>query len=635
MIEDGRVAERFNVPDSKSGVGETLPWVQIPPRPSYLGNDRRYETNCGCGYKVTADTKNDPSISRLQANQAWCKTFVMHDRISLGLLLLWAAISWQPHSKAAESIPTAVATFECLSLYWAAPQAQECLVQYRPSGKDHWENALPLVYDTRDQEWRGSIIGLVADTEYEIMLQAGVPVASFKTRTRSDKFSVGATTTLPPGNSRECATIRKSGSEQGYHLVTPPEDEFSTIDVLNRTNCLVIDADYVIVRGVEMRNAATHAVLIKSGHHDIVVEECHISGWGRFTGPASYGNTGGDQDSAIYAEAGCGNLTLQRNLIENPRGSASDWDDGHPVGPQAISLVNSTGRNIIRYNDIRSTEYHGFNDGIGGEDNYSRAGSPCRDSDIYGNKIQNCWDDAIESEGANMNVRIWGNYLDLYYNGVATACVSRGPIYVFRNIFAKSRYTYRNPIGGSCIKTGESDEFGGGRRYIFHNTALQPNGPASAFSTHVAPNTITRNNIFDCYDSLATTRDKLPSSDYDYDFFSGEHRGIAKESHGVRGKVGYLETGPLEFYPAPRVSAVSHGSISLDLGDGKKKTITDPVTLNPSPVIDAGAVLANFNDDFVGKGPDIGAFEVGRPPLEFGRSAYVKGGKTWAPWEIR
>jgi len=36
-VESGRVAERFNVPDSKSGVGVTLPWVQIPPRPSHRG----------------------------------------------------------------------------------------------------------------------------------------------------------------------------------------------------------------------------------------------------------------------------------------------------------------------------------------------------------------------------------------------------------------------------------------------------------------------------------------------------------------------------------------------------------------------------------------------------------------------
>ena len=37
-IKNGRVAERFNVPDSKSGVGVTLPWVQIPPRPRFHAN---------------------------------------------------------------------------------------------------------------------------------------------------------------------------------------------------------------------------------------------------------------------------------------------------------------------------------------------------------------------------------------------------------------------------------------------------------------------------------------------------------------------------------------------------------------------------------------------------------------------
>ncbi len=42
MIENGRVAERFNVPDSKSGVGVTLPWVQIPPRPSLRGRGKSF-----------------------------------------------------------------------------------------------------------------------------------------------------------------------------------------------------------------------------------------------------------------------------------------------------------------------------------------------------------------------------------------------------------------------------------------------------------------------------------------------------------------------------------------------------------------------------------------------------------------
>jgi hypothetical protein len=32
----GRVAEWLKAPDSKSGVGVTLPWVQIPPLPPIL-----------------------------------------------------------------------------------------------------------------------------------------------------------------------------------------------------------------------------------------------------------------------------------------------------------------------------------------------------------------------------------------------------------------------------------------------------------------------------------------------------------------------------------------------------------------------------------------------------------------------
>lgn len=41
-------------------------------------------------------------------------------------------------------------------------------------------------------------------------------------------------------------------------------------------------------------------------------------------------------------------------------------------------------------------------------------------------------------------------------------------------------------------------------------------------------------------------------------------------------------------------------------------------------VIDAGEVLPNFSDGFAGKAPDLGAFEVGHPPVEFGRRAYLK-----------
>ena len=49
-IENGRVAERFNVPDSKSGVGVTLPWVQIPPRPSLRGRGKLIKPEAKCDW---------------------------------------------------------------------------------------------------------------------------------------------------------------------------------------------------------------------------------------------------------------------------------------------------------------------------------------------------------------------------------------------------------------------------------------------------------------------------------------------------------------------------------------------------------------------------------------------------------
>jgi hypothetical protein len=530
--------------------------------------------------------------------------------------------------------PTAVSTYECTGIYWKTEPARDCRVQYRAEGATEWKKAFPLVYDARDGEFRGSIVGLAPATSYEIRLAADDRESTLKTRTRSDQFPVGATTALPAGDSTEDITITQSGTPEAYHLVTVPPGGRVTLDAMNRsaTN-VVIAADFVIVRGLELRNAAQHGILIKAGHHDIVIEQCRIAGWGRLGGALSLGNTQGNMDSAISAEKGCGTLTIQRNLLENPRGASNDWDTGHPAGPQGVSLTNSRGGNVIRYNDIWSTEDHGFNDGIGGGSNFSKEGSPNRDSDIYGNIVRNCWDDAIESEGANMNVRIWGNYLHFFYNGIATAATSRGPLYVFRNVWAESRRTHLDPTGGAAIKTGEREEFGGGRRFIFHNTVVQPRGVTTAFSGHVNPNCVTRNNIFDVRGALATKIEKEPASDYDYDFYSGNERGTAAERHGARGRVGFLPSYRLEFYPAARVTAVRYGVFPTDMGGGEKKNITDPVVNLPNPVIDAGTPLPNFNDGYTGKAPDLGAFEVGAPPLEFGRRAYLKYDQGWAPWE--
>ncbi len=546
------------------------------------------------------------------------------------LILLFTTINISILYSAGEDNFRGVGTYECIGLYFKSPDLGQCHVRFRQKGTSTWREGYPLVHDRRDNEYRGSIIGLKAGTIYDIKITVNNKSSELRCTTKNDNFPIGKITYLKAGNHTKPLRITESGTPKGYHLITPAKDSKATFDVRNSQEyTCVIDADYVILRGVEFKNAAIGGALIKSKRHDNIIEDCHFTFWGRIGGPRTYGNKGGT-DSAIYAERGSGNLTIQRNLIENPRGGSNDWDTGHPSGPQAITLINSSGGNVIRYNEIRSTEDHGFNDAIGGGSNYSFQGSPNRDSDIYGNIISNVWDDAIESEGANMNVRIWNNYIEKTFQHIATACTSKGPLYIFRNVFGQSRRTHRDPLGGSMIKVGQRDEYGGGRKFVFHNTAIQPKGAFHVFSGHVNPNTVTRNNIFDCPGRLTSSRPVETACDFDYDLFTGMDRGIAKEGHGIRGKPSFIKSYALEFYPSSATTKIKWGKVPIKQGD-KNVTLTDPVMTVPNPVVDSGVKLANFNDDYAGKAPDLGAFELGRPPIRFGRRAT---GNHWAPWEL-
>ena len=77
-----------------------------------------------------------------------------------------------PAATAAE--PAAVSTFESIGIYWkAGPDAPggNCAVRYRAKGAEVWREALPLWYDKRNGEYRGSILNLKPGTDYEIGLR--------------------------------------------------------------------------------------------------------------------------------------------------------------------------------------------------------------------------------------------------------------------------------------------------------------------------------------------------------------------------------------------------------------------------------------------------------------------------------
>lgn len=548
----------------------------------------------------------------------------------LAFFLFLAAGQWIP-STAAEAKAFAIPTFESLGLYYNRDKAQQpCQVRYRTASKD-WREGYPLVYDPRERQYRGSLVNLAPDTVYHLRIDCDGQPVEFQGRTRSENFPIGKTTHLPAA-SDQTLRITEGGTAEGWHLVTPAPGTKFISDVFNLSDYnITVEADYVILRGLDLKNAGIHGILIREGVQHVVVEDSHITGWGRLGGARVWGVTGGS-DSGIYAQNDAGHLVIQRNLIEFPRSGANDWESGHPSGPQGISLIDSRGGNVIRYNTIRSSDDHGFNDGIGGASNYSFKGSPNRDSDIYGNIVSHCWDDAIESEGANRNVRIWSNYIHHTFAHIATASTSLGPLYIFRNVLGESRISHQDPSGGMMIKTGmnymtingERVSTGLGYRFIFHNTALQPKGGLDVFSSHELHNAVSRNNIFYSRGNAYPRERGEPLNDFKNDL-TGSYLG------GGFVRSMFLPSGGLEWFLAPTMNRIQWGRVE-STRNGKTVAITDPLVQAKNPAIDTGVILPGFNDDFSGAAPDIGAFENGRPPLRFGRE--MAPGFSRPPWEL-
>lgn len=535
---------------------------------------------------------------------------------------------------AAEFKAWAVPTFESIGLYFDRPPAAsgQMQVRYRQASAADWKQGYPLVYDAREKQYRGSLVQLQPNTIYEIKLEADGGSTDLHVRTRSESIPAGKTTLLPAGSTDKTVFIKEGGTESAWHLYAPPPGTKFVSDVFNQSDYnIVVEANYVVLRGLELRNAGIHSVLIKAGVQNVVIEDCHMIGWGRAGGARVWGVLTGS-DSGVLAEKGAGGLVIQRNLIEYPRGGANDWESGHPSGPQGITLIDSAGNNVIRYNTIRSTDDHGFNDGIGGGSNYSFQGSPNRDSDIHGNIVSNCWDDAIESEGANRNVRIWSNYLHHTFVHVATAATAMGPLYIFRNVFGESRISHQDLSGGMMIKTGmnhvtingERVSTGLGHRFIFHNTALQPQGGLDVFSNHELHNAMSRNNIFHSRGRSYPPDRGEPRNDFKNDLTGGYLGGGFVKSM-------FLPSQKPEWFLAGSVDKIQWGRVEYERG-GKQFAITDPVVSVKNPAIDAGVVLPGFNDDYTGSAPDIGAYETGRPALRFGRESAP--GFARAPWEL-
>jgi hypothetical protein len=210
-------------------------------------------------------------------------------------------------------------------------------------------------------------------------------------------------------------------------------------------------------------------------------------------------------------------------------------------------------------------------------------------------------------------VRIWGNYIDQTAIGIASTVVHHGPLYIFRNVYNRSRHYSEKPLDSddrnTFLKSGTVTDYGNGRRYVYHNTTLQatqagttnPLGAGTGLKGNTGQaltNTVSRNNIFHIWKSgwASIIDNGGTGNNLDYDLRNG----------GLSTYAGAEPSGIVGF----PVYAPGHGWQSEAGGNYQ----LDPT----SPGYDKGIRLPNFNDGFSGAGPDMGAHEGGMPSMKFG-----------------
>jgi hypothetical protein len=529
--------------------------------------------------------------------------------------LAFAALAFGAFAAQAQSLSSsgvrAVTTYEAAGLYWTNPGASAatgCDVRYRKAGDTTWSTGLAMWFDASANECRGSLVGLTPGTHYEAQLGlSGTTTHGITFTTWTNRIPVAKTVTVASGSGT--FNVAEGGSASGYVVY---DGGGAVLDAHNTSPYNVtINASHVIVRGLNLRGAQQHAILISPNVHDVIIEDNDISGWGR----TRDGTWGTDMDSGIRAICKSEELTrvtIQRNRIHDPRYSANSWTDGHPAGPQGITFSYCGGNHVIRWNEIYSTSGNRFNDGMGGEDNFSTTGFPNADSDIYGNKISYTWDDAIEAEGGNRNVRIWGNYLDRTATGIATTVTSVGPVYIFRNVYNRNQFYDKRASDQDdrqpFFKSGSSSDFNNGRRYLFHNTMLQGSqsgvsyglgggaGVGGTGDSQLVHNTVSMNNIYHLWKANSAVYQVASDNVFQNDMFNGN-----------------MGTGVVSGINAtPRYAA----------GSGWQSEAGGMYQLAAgTPGHDGGVRIPNFNDAYVGAAPDVGAAEAGGPAMTFGIAA--------------
>ena len=539
-----------------------------------------------------------------------------------GLLLLGGVI--RPATLTAQSngtTPGAIRTYSTISsigVEWTvtgdADHDATASVEFRTAGTAAWRPALPLVrvdYNGSNM-LAGSILFLNPNTAYDVRLTladpdggAAVQTAAVTTRRVPAMPVAGRTFHVVPGSGGGDGSsanpfrgvtaaevvaqpgdifLVHAGSYGGRITFTKPgtssarvvwkgagdgEALFAGIDV---------SASYVWLEGLTIRDQP-YALMSKNAPTEVVISRCSFF----------------NNHYSIYLQRGGSNWYIADNTIVGDTPYLTESLDGEGIELNGYS-VDSFGH-VVAHNRI-SNMADGISNGT-------------YNIDAFGNDIFDVSDDGFEGDPGGTNIRVWGNRIhNAAHNGISYQPQNNSPWYIIRNQLVGAME--------APFKFRTTD-----RSVIAHNTIVMWGSMICCSGAHLL-RSIVKNNLWvsvsggQIWDFGSAVKDWR--SDFNHDGFDWgsstapfRYGGVTYSSLAAFSAASGLETNGRQFsraacfatfnVPGPAPVPIPPQHLTLKAGCN---------------VVDAGAILPNINDGFVGAAPDLGAHELGETLPTYG-----------------
>jgi hypothetical protein len=315
---------------------------------------------------------------------------------------------------------------------------------------------------------------------------------------------------------------------------------------------------------------------------------------------------------------------------------------------------------VADFHDGIDTDYYGMPDGshpVDGPTYPPRSAWDTRPAsiDVYNNYITNAHDNSIEMDGSMHNIRVMRNMLiNSASHPMSTQPSGGGPFYFVRNI------VYHAPGGSTRLTNGSPGVL------FYNNTILTETSAGASANVHWKNNLMLGSNALPALFSV-NTNTNYSSSDYNgFWVYEAGRAGESSQSSPATPAQPALPAQPAPpafsfAWNSPPLAIARVGAEDPKLETRRYKTFAEyqkgsgqdahsvlvdydifvkvprldgkdlhtvqrlykaedlDFRLKPaSAAVDRGIELPNITDGFTGKAPDLGALEIGRPPIVYG-----------------